>query len=114
MSLPSFSTLSSKPPQRPDSDSSSTSNSNNLPLHSSPTTTRDLDQDPSALVSPRDVAHHTGVTPSVANWRPSLDRQQSWNEQDMKRKFQERLLSPTAADADREAGWSTAGTGSGK
>ena len=42
-----------------------------------------------------------------------MDRQQSWNEQDMKRKFQERLLRPVRAGGfssgggrgDEQNGW---------
>ena len=32
-----------------------------------------------------------GMGPAVS-WKPGFDRTQSWNEQDMKRKYQERLL----------------------
>ncbi|PGH36698.1 hypothetical protein GX50_00358 [[Emmonsia] crescens] len=44
----------------------------------------------------------TPTSPSTSQWQPKLDRTQSWNEQDMKHRFQQRL---TGLEKGRESGF---------
>lgn len=55
--------------------------------------------EPSALASGKTTA-----------WKPALDRRQTSNEQDMKRKYQERLL---GTEGGKEAGFSSRDGGAG-
>jgi hypothetical protein len=50
---------------------------------------------------------------SDGTWRPTLGRQQSWNEQDLKHKFSERLMGSTGVEGI-EKGFTTGGKGNGK
>lgn len=60
--------------------------------------------DPSNEQQQEAVTSSASATDKSAAWKPALDRQQSSNEQDMKRRYQERLL---GVEKGKEAGFSS-------
>lgn len=69
--------------------SSAPSNENSLPIHSSSTTTStSRSTTSSSLKDGRKNSGGEELASPVESWKPNLNRQQSWNQQDMKRQAQ--------------------------
>lgn len=108
--LPDFSSLASKPPQIPRTDTP-------LPSRPSPSTSAAKDaQPPKSTTQPKlspslnldgtsQQHREETVSPTSACWKPNLDRRQSWSMQDHKRAMQEPLRSPMVETGREDYGF---------
>ncbi|MCJ1313924.1 hypothetical protein MMC25_007604 [Agyrium rufum] len=114
MSTP-FSSLSSKAPQDPSAtteytQTSSSSSSAGLGFSASASASGGANATKQTVhtttmkssTGPQEEEGQSGEGEGVVEegWRPKINRTQSWNEQDMKRKYQERFLTPTEEKKD--------------
>ena len=123
--LPPLSSLAAKPPQTPTETQSQTSSSAGTHNYAPALAASQQKQRENPAAKPSnidtalsgeaegkenasaDAAGEGVISPTSAGWRPNLDRQQSWSQQDRKRMMQSPLMSPKGSEGEVGSGFSS-------